>query len=590
MTMTDFTAAEAIELVNTWPDVEPKELIDLTSAVRTAAKVAGLSPGALSLAPPGMRAKVLNRSGASFGVTSGRMANIRSHLKTVAERLGVIDTEVLEISDAWHVALALLDDRTRRELTRLARSCSGKGVEPADVGLGVLLEFLSDLELRTYVRKPRDLVGATWSAWKRAKRAVPQWPGQKLPPLPRPGDDILPLAALTEALQADLARFRAKLVLDPLDETYEDDFADEQDEANRPRGNRGRICRPISADARVGHGRWAASALVQAGVPVGHINSLADLVSPPDHFRRILKYILRRNDNKPSSRSMHVWEVLLIIAKHYARQPDCDIRKLRGWSKRVVVPYDGLTEKNFRTMQDMMDPARIERLILLPTVLMEAALKLKSKGKEPVKAARIAFRAVSLALLLYIPMRESNVLDLKLGEHFHRAGVRRDRITNIMVDGSATKNRVPEMRNVPPELSKPLEAWLEHFREEFGSPGNPYLLPSPVLPNSHMSAQAFRDLVRAETKQHLGTAMTPHQFRHFAAHFKLALNPQDYEGVRQLLGHKKLETVMRSYAGCQAAAALDSYHQHLRDFNQDALRKDLTRGTSSSTPRRAGRA
>jgi integrase len=41
--------------------------------------------------------------------------------------------------------------------------------------------------------------------------------------------------------------------------------------------------------------------------------------------------------------------------------------------------------------------------------------------------------------------------------------------------------------------------------------------------------------------------MTTHQFRHLAAKLYLDAHPGDYETVRQLLGHKTIQTTLRFY-------------------------------------------
>ena len=45
-----------------------------------------------------------------------------------------------------------------------------------------------------------------------------------------------------------------------------------------------------------------------------------------------------------------------------------------------------------------------------------------------------------------------------------------------------------------------------------------------------------------------GLRMNPHLFRHFAAYLYLRERPGDFETVRRMLRHKKLETTMTFYA------------------------------------------
>jgi hypothetical protein len=59
-----------------------------------------------------------------------------------------------------------------------------------------------------------------------------------------------------------------------------------------------------------------------------------------------------------------------------------------------------------------------------------------------------------------------------------------------------------------------------------------------------------------------------HLMRHLIAFAFLDANPGDYEGARQLLGHKQIMTTISFYAGMESAAAfkrLDKLVDHLRD-------------------------
>jgi integrase len=55
--------------------------------------------------------------------------------------------------------------------------------------------------------------------------------------------------------------------------------------------------------------------------------------------------------------------------------------------------------------------------------------------------------------------------------------------------------------------------------------------------------------------RHLGVKITPHQFRHLAAKIILDANPGAYELVRELLGHKNLQTTTKFYAGIDTRRA-----------------------------------
>lgn len=55
--------------------------------------------------------------------------------------------------------------------------------------------------------------------------------------------------------------------------------------------------------------------------------------------------------------------------------------------------------------------------------------------------------------------------------------------------------------------------------------------------------------------KYVGVRLTPHQFRHLAAKIMLDHNPGAYELVRQLMGHKNMQTTTNFYAGIDTRRA-----------------------------------
>jgi integrase len=68
----------------------------------------------------------------------------------------------------------------------------------------------------------------------------------------------------------------------------------------------------------------------------------------------------------------------------------------------------------------------------------------------------------------------------------------------------------------------------------------------------------------------LGLRLTPHQFRHACGAIYLAANPGGHEVVRNLLGHRSIETTIRYYAGMEMAAALRYYDAVILERRQAA--------------------
>jgi integrase len=76
--------------------------------------------------------------------------------------------------------------------------------------------------------------------------------------------------------------------------------------------------------------------------------------------------------------------------------------------------------------------------------------------------------------------------------------------------------------------------------------------------------QALEVLITNYARRRAGITLTPHQTRHLSAKLLLDHQPGGFETVRQLLGHKNLQTTVFSYAGIDSRRA-GRHHQRLID-------------------------
>jgi integrase len=76
------------------------------------------------------------------------------------------------------------------------------------------------------------------------------------------------------------------------------------------------------------------------------------------------------------------------------------------------------------------------------------------------------------------------------------------------------------------------------------------------------SEKALGVLITNYARRRAGVTLTPHQTRHLSAKVLLDDQPGGFETVRQLLGHKNLQTTVHSYAGIDSRRA-GRHHQRL---------------------------
>lgn len=573
------TTARAMQLVQEWTDLAPRRRAELVSGLSTFSRIAGIPPESLTLSVPTVRQALLNRPGAVFGVSEGRMRNLRCDIRAVLRLLELIDPPLPPLMAEWEALLDLLAFRQRPALIGFARYCSGCGVHPASVDVATLRAFLTYLEERTTAPRPRKLVGAVHGTWNRSVARIPAWPTGKLPALCESRSYVLPLENFPDTFQEDLAAFGRRLAGGLFaDDAFADDEPTDGDDAaplmtQKP-------LRPTTIATRLGHVRWAASALVASGCPVGDITSLASLVIPLERPKEILRHLYRRAGDQPSAAGMHVAETLRIIAKYHARRPDNEVAKIRDWGRTVRLTYQGMTLKNQRCVREAMDPAREHRLRALPNTLMQAARTMLPES--PREAAALAWRAVAIEILTKRPIRLGNLRNLRLDRHLHQSDPRKTTITAILIQRNETKNEQPLSLPVPRRTAALLSEWLTTFRPIVASPDCMYLFPGQGTGNQPLTPQALRDAVRSVTGRYAGVTLTPHQFRHFAAHVFLEEHPGEYELVRQLLGHASVVTTVRHYAGHQTEAAA-------RRFDEVILNRPTRPQRNSGAPSPRGK-
>ncbi len=552
---------DAMMRVTTWTDLPPNRLRDLRSALSTMARWIGRPANDVPLTPAALRQHVLCMSATAFSVSPGRKTNVKSDVGFVMQRLGLIDETADALSDAWAALLGPMDPHKAINLKRFARFCHERGIAADAVRSETFAAFEVHLITRTLAPRPKKLAGETRGSWNRASRTVAGWPTALPAKCDEPRQYPLPLGDFTPSFQDDVAAFGKHLEGSVLDDLYSEDTGadfDMDDERPLPKS------KPLAASTvagRMAHARWAASALAATGVALSGIHDLGCLVAPIENARTILRYLHVRAGQKPSSAGHHVADVLRIIARHYVSVPVRDVEKIKRWGKPVQLHYTGMTEKNGRTVREVMVPSREAKLLLPPVSLMKAARKLRIGA--PQQAASIAMRALAIELLTKIPLRLANFTGIRLDKHLYRTDLRSSLFTHVDFEVDEVKNKRALSSPLSRSISAMIDEWIKDFRPAIAMPGSPFLFPGANSISKPISPQGMRDAVKAVTMDHLGVTVTPHQFRHLAARIFLDTFPGHYEEVRQMLGHANAAVTERSYAGIERESAIRRYDEVL---------------------------
>jgi integrase len=441
------------------------------------------------------------------------------------------------------------------------------------VSSATLEDFLAQLVERTLQPHPRELAARVRKVWNRAGASVGGWPQQPLSALSTPARSIKPLAAFPQSFQNDLAAFGDRMTATVLDATC-DGSEDYDDDASVPL-IRQKPVRASTAALRMSHARWAASALVESGVPIAEVTSLCSLVTPLTRAKAILRRLYEEAGDKPSAKGMHVGEVVLMIAKYSVRLPEQDVARIRAWGKPLRLSYNGMTPKNEARIQEASDPSRELRLMELPDVLMQTARH--ARANAPHHACFRALVGTAIKLLSRRMLRLANVAGLRLDRHLQRANPKRGLITHIHIPAGETKNTRVISQPIAPDIARMLDEWITDFRPLIAAPECEYLFPGYRTGNRPITPQGLSNAVKKATRNFAGVELSPHQFRHLGAHTFLDEYPGHYEEVRRQLGHASVTTTTRYYCGVESASATRRFDEVILNRRQKLRRKPAVR-------------
>lgn len=188
----------------------------------------------------------------------------------------------------------------------------------------------------------------------------------------------------------------------------------------------------------------------------------------------------------------------------------------------------------------LFDPSVRSKLLNLP---LKVAHELRTVKAPTVRQAQRMQMAAALDTLLHVPMRIRNLSELDLSSTIIPPVAGSIGCWRISIPACEVKNQWAIDAQLGEEVGAILDRYVTVFR--------PVLMRGPTSalfvgqrgarkqpPNLSKQLAGF---VRRE----IGVIIHAHLMRHPAAHLYLLANPGDYETVRRLLGHKKIETTTR---------------------------------------------
>lgn len=424
-------------------------------------------------------------------------------------------------------------------LNRFMNFCCVQGIEPQNVSLETVHAFKCHLDSWLLANEPQKAVDEVRKTWNvvASRQAVPF---AKLSSSEGPRRHVsAPLTTYPTSLQ-----FEIKAYLDRL--SHADLFAE---------GGPDKALRPVSIRNVQMHLRQFLGALVEVGMSPEDCASLRVVVTATNIKRAAQQIHNRRKLNRAPVGLFNMTASLLALARHHLQLPEAELAAIKNIKSRLAPEQSGMTPKNSERLGQLHDHHNVIRLVTLPKALLEEqAVERPTAATSPHRA----MFAVAICILLACPMRMKNLASLDIEKHLTVHGTGSRRTYSIRIDAQEVKNGVPIELQLSKSNSEMLQVYLEQFRHRLSDSPSTALFPQKGNGKPRDEANLGK-AISTEVLRHTGLEINPHLFRHIAAYLYLKERPGDFETVRRLLKHKKLQTTMEFYAELSSQWVHDHY-------------------------------
>jgi integrase len=552
------TFADAIEAIAAATEVPLHTRRQWCSALRGLARCLGRPPENIPARFSAVRNKMLALRYPPFGWTAKTLANTKSNAKAALlwfRREEGLGSDGVPMTPAWETLhRALADPSTRYRLAPLMRFCSAIGVEPAALDDNVLGRFLQHREntsTRASDAAARRIIAKLWNG---CVGTVEGWPHQTLevPPLNRRGG--LAWQDLPEAWRSDVNGYLKFLTTIHPDKN----------------GRRLAPCAETTLTTRKRELVAAANMAVQAGVPPESLTSLAAMLRP-EVANIIIDAYWQKDGDVPASYTINLAARFEAIARQMGWLSAGELKDLADLRYAMEQHReDGMTEKNLAVVRAVLTPGVWGRVAKLPEQLMEQARNMNNAA--PVRAALLAQIAVAVAILLVAPVRLGNLAAIRLDVNLIKPGGP-DSDYWLRFSRFDVKNKQALQFVFNGRLTKLIDEYVSEFRPALMKGKNHDWL-FPGRSTDHKEKIGFSTQIVDQVEKATGIRVTVHQYRHAAAAMFLKHRPGEYELVRQLFGHKSVETTKRFYLDLETTMASEMYTQivyrQLDDAQEDS--------------------
>jgi len=532
---------------------------ETSSALRTIGKVLGRCLEEVPADPAYLQRRLEGITAATVGLSKGRWCNVISYCRCALQHVGITHVPGrydVPLSSEWADLLTQVPDkRTRIGLSRFARHCTVNGIAPGQVTDATMDRFEADLT-GGMINRPRSIRRTACIAWNTAATTVGSWPKMQLTVPDHRDTYVLPWAMFPASLKIDLDAY--------MDRLSGKDIPAELDFRSLEAG---------SIKTRASQLREFIAALVRRGHDPQTLCVLADLL-PIETVKQGLRFYLDRPQGKAQKQAYEIVCVLRALARHWAPVDAAHLEQLKAICRRIDPGHRGMTERNRERLRPFEDPANVLAIVTLPQRILASI----AKAVRPTRSQALEVQtAVAIEILLMLPLRIENLVNLDLERHLRRTS--NSRVVHVAIPKAEVKNKVDINGVLPESTVHLLDLYIRRYRPLLADKPSARIFPG--RDGRAKGQQTVRRQIIRCVKDRIGLSIHPQLFRHFSAFVYLKDHPGAYGVIQLLLGHKSIETTTTYYCGMEAAAAMQHYDQHILH-----LRQPLT-GSASQRPEKA---
>jgi len=542
---------------------------DVSSALRTVGKVLKHPLAELPAHPSELRSRLKGFVPAQDGLSDRRWRNVLSLLRFALKHAGIarVPARYREpMSPSWTELLqpTQATDGERHGLSRLARYCTVRHVEPAGVDNALLGSFIKDLDASELTDNVATTHRRLATIWNRFLAKLPDGPCRPVDVPVDPRKFSFPWSRFPASLQDEVDAYFRRL-----------SGGDELDECG---------VKPLRPDSIVVL-RWRLlaflSALVHLGRSPDKLTSLREAIAV-ETVKPALRFFLARSAERSAPRrtdqAHRIACCVLAIAKHWVKADQGHVKELQALCKRLHPGPSGMTTKNRARLRQFDDPANLSALLVLPQTLAAQVAQCKTPSRSDALKMQTA---VAIEILLMVPIRRGNLARLDIHRHMIRT---RGGVMHLVIPAEEVKNSSPVEAILPAETVRLIDTYLDRYRPLLFNAPSPWLFPG--VGGHAKRPEGMTAQIGSSIRRHCGLQMNPHLFRHLAAKMYLDSHPGAYGVVRLVNGHKSVDTTTDFYCGAETTSAMRHYDAHVLELRRQAEAARLPRAKRNKPARR----